>query len=920
MAESLFPPSEADAALPLLDTAQLIAALQAQAPEQLAVICVSQRLAQHLLRVHGDAQLAAGRGAWETPTILTLDSFLRTQYETVRLERERAGTALLPLLGVQAQRLLWRTVLAQSRSEQPLLRESEAAQLAAEAWALVHEYGLSLPLSGGSSDVERFNVWAQAYAEQCVRLRRLDPAQHRERLLHELAAQRLPVPPTIVFAGFEQSTPLLQQSLAAFAAAGCQRWRWQPPTRQGTVAAVCAASPEQELRAAAAWVRMRVEADPEARVGVVVPDLAARRATVQRLFDEQLCADRPGTAAARPYNLTLGEPLASLGLIRTALQWLQLWHGGLGYADAGALLNSPYWGDSEDERLRRAALDARLRAEGHLQVDLELLWREAQDLPGFAQTLRQLREWQHPQRRLAAGEWAERISQLLVVAGWPGARPLDSSDYQAWQAWRNALLELGRLDPLLGRVPFSAALTQLRELLEHEVFQPQSPPSRIQVMGALEAVGMDFDHLWVVGLDDERWPPPGRPHPFLPYALQREQGLPHAAAAQELAYAQHRTAQWCVAADDVRLSWPRQEGDRPLAPSPLIASWASNAQELQIDDLPESWSAQQQTAQLETLLDAQAPPPLPGAVLSGGARLLGDQARCPFRGYATHRLGARALEVPGYGPSAIDRGNAVHLVLELLWRELRDQAGLLALDDDALAARIGAAVDQVLHKLVLQAPQRLRPQFRELEALRLRQLIRAWLEQERLRLPFRVIELEGRAPDQDAASMSDDTVEFEGLKLRLRPDRIDQLDDGGCLVLDYKTGSRLAPPWADGRPEEPQLLIYALRGAGAQEVLAVAFGRVLAGSTGFVGIAAGEGVAPGIRALGEVRGLDDSSWTAMFGRWRGQLATLAGEVREGWAAVTPKHPRQTCRDCDLHALCRIRESVAVVAEDEGDSA
>jgi ATP-dependent helicase/nuclease subunit B len=38
-------------------------------------------------------------------------------------------------------------------------------------------------------------------------------------------------------------------------------------------------------------------------------------------------------------------------------------------------------------------------------------------------------------------------------------------------------------------------------------------------------------------------------------------------------------------------------------------------------------------------------------------------------------------------------------------------------------------------------------------------------------------------------------------------------------------------------------------------------------------------------------------------------------VRDGWAAVTPKHPRQSCRDCGLHALCRIREDVSL---DEGE--
>src|SRR3546814_15089611 len=64
---------------------------------------------------------------------------------------------------------------------------------------------------------------------------------------------------------------------------------------------------------------------------------------------------------------------------------------------------------------------------------------------------------------------------------------------------------------------------------------------------------------------------------------------------------------------------------------------------------------------------------------------------------------------------------------------------------------------------------------------------------------------------------------------------------------------------------------------------------------------------PGIAAYRDDRSTRDAaSWDALLGRWRGELATLATEVRDGWAAVAPKHPRQSCRDCGLHAVCRIQ--------------
>src|SRR3546814_15425237 len=90
------------------------------------------------------------------------------------------------------------------------------------------------------------------------------------------------------------------------------------------------------------------------------------------------------------------------------------------------------------------------------------------------------------------------------------------------------------------------------------------------------------------------------------------------------------------------------------------------------------------------------------------------------------------------------------------------------------------------------------------------------------------------------------------------------------------------------------------------QVSAVAFARLSAGDVGLQGIAADEGYGPGIAAYRDDRSTRDAaSWDALLGRWRGELANLATEVSDGWAAVAPKHPPQSSRDCGLHAVSRI---------------
>ena len=232
-----------------------------------------------------------------------------------------------------------------------------------------------------------------------------------------------------------------------------------------------------------------------------------------------------------------------------------------------------------------------------------------------------------------------------------------------------------------------------------------------------------------------------------------------------------------------------------------------------------------------------------------------------------------------------------------------------ALSAESRAAQLHDAVEAELQRLQAEAPKRLPAQFRELEAARLRELIGAWLDAELQRPPFRVLAIEQHESADGAASVT----EFEGLRFKLRPDRIDASEDGQRIVLDYKTGARQPPPWAGGRPEDPQLLLYALV---EPDIAALAFARITAGDVGLQGLGRDDSFGDGIRPFTADPGSRDAdSWTALLGRWRGELATLAGEVRRGWAAVLPKQPRVSCRDCGLHAVCRIRDEVSL---DEGD--
>jgi probable DNA repair protein len=387
-----------------------------------------------------------------------------------------------------------------------------------------------------------------------------------------------------------------------------------------------------------------------------------------------------------------------------------------------------------------------------------------------------------------------------------------------------------------------------------------------------------------MGLSDETWPPPAHPNPFVPLRLQRAAGVPNASPAAALERARALTAQWLGCAGEVVLSHPRRDADRDLAPSPLVA--AVQAGELALPEYPLWRDAIHRAAAVERIDDA----PAPAAAARAGAGLLRDEAACPFRAFAVHRLRAAGLESPHAGLDALERGTLVHRVLASVWERLGSKAALDALEAPALDALLVAAADEAIRRKQRERPTTLGARFAAVERRRLVKLAGEWLDAEQGRRGFTVLATEA----QRVATLG-------VLDLRLRLDRIDRLDCGERVVIDYKTGRATVASLLGPRPDEPQLPLYLT--VAEPDAAAVALAQVRAGEMKFAGLAAAPGLVPGAD-------VPEAGWAGQQATWRAELERLADEFAAGGAAVDPKRPGETCRLCDLQPLCRIRERTA----------
>ena len=831
----------------------------------------SRRLARVLSRDFHARQREQGRSVWEHPDILPFDAFLDRAWREW-LVRASGDTPVL-LNSVQEQ-VVWEQVMRESPEGESLLRIPETAREAMEAWRLIQAY--RLPLDGRFEATED---WA-AYADWSRRFkRRLEANGWLERArLSDFLRGGIAPGGTFFLAGFDDLTPQQVEFLNALG----KVQRLEPPAYRSTQERRRVRDSMGEIRAAAHWARRQIEQNPEARIGIIVPDLARRRPAVERIFQEGLDPGGEQGDQKRCFHVSLGPPLGDYPLVRAALLALEFGLGSMSLPQTGLLLRSPFLGGAESEWTGRAVLDAKLRRRGRWDIPIDALCEAAASCAQLQRVLgrfeRELQDLPNAQR---AGDWSRDFARLLEALGWPGDRPLSSREFQTREAWHGMLSQFAALDLATPLLSYGQALGRLQELASTTIFQVENEGAPVQVMGLLEASGLRFDHLWIMGLHDDALPAPPSPNPFLPISLQREFGLPHSSAGRELEFSTKLLGRLLASAPDVVVSYPEMEGDRALAPSPLVAGglWL-----LEKEQPPRTgWIARMRAAaSLEQLADETAPPIAGESEQSGGVRLFRDMAACPFRAFAVHRLGAKPLEDGDLGLSYRDRGATVHKALESIWAELGSQARLMALSAEELQGLIRRSIDQAVDTLGPGIG-------RNLERRRLERLLSEWLQVEKSRAGFRIYQSE-----------KDRAVSVGGLQIRVRADRIDELPDGRQIVLDYKTGKVSPSAWMGDRLDEPQVPLYCA--TSELPVAGAAFAQIRTGESGFLGLTEPGVSLPGMKAM---RLEQAAPFYQQVAGWRSVLERLALDFRAGKAAVDPK--RGACDHCGLRALCRIRE-------------
>ncbi|TQV76574.1 hypothetical protein FLL45_01025 [Aliikangiella marina] len=718
------------------------------------------------------------------------------------------------------------------------------------------------------------------------------------------------LPSELLTIGFNQLTPA-EQKLLDLVSQKSVRWQtFFPSQKPASATRVECEQFKQELEFAAELASKRVVDAPDKTIAVVVNQLSNHIDLVHQCFsdtfqpDEHLPWKPLGKTA---YNVSAGQPIAEFPPIYVALSILQLSSKGLDLTTLRLLKTTPFihWGDYSNQ-IRSFLHDQSLLGYRHYSLDRI---RSAIDSHPECDKLIQLKIRldsieNKPTQARPMSAWVDLWLSELNAWRWMNNETVDNNQNlmsEFYEALKSSV-SLASVNPKPSK---SAAFEYFQQVLKQSAFQMPSDRTNLHILGILEASGLVFDELIMVGFGRHNWPAKSQLNPFLPVAFQQANHTPGSSAEREYEYTRDLSQSLLNSATNLWVTYSKTEQDSLTGESPLfshlpetdIADWLSQKATYQVQ------SDYEWTCDEKITIDTKA--------IKGGAYLLSFYAACPFKGMSQFQFGIRPAQQTELGIEAKIRGAWLHRALELFWREVKTSSALQALSTEHRQTLIENVLIEAKSEFEKPLYASASPVIVDLEFEKLARQIDDWLE------------IDSQFGDFKVATEVEKQLTIGPLDFTFRVDRIDYLNDGSIAIIDYKTGNVDVKKWLGKRPDEAQMPAYVLA-CEEENVNSLSYAKIKTGETKRVGVwftpesnsqssfdyqfleITEDGQKDRTRYFQANPNLELTS-DSLSEQWRDNLQRLANAIAEGVMPVSPKSRSQSCRYCDFSDFCRINE-------------
>ncbi|HHH9441271.1 TPA: PD-(D/E)XK nuclease family protein [Pseudomonas aeruginosa] len=677
-------------------------------------------------------------------------------------------------------------------------------------------------------------------------------AQLPELLRRAVQDGEVKLPAKIIIVGILEMNPAEKALFDAIAARGAEVVAvemCEAPTKPKLVKAN---NQGDEFGLVAEWVNKQLSPYVETplaapQLAILVPDIRSYQAPLIEALSlhsspASLIPGESDADSRTPWDISSGATLGSRPMIRAAMDILSITPKEADTEAFSRVLRSPWIAGDVGEGNSRALVDIWLRENMGLAMGGEDFLRaigvfKGDAIPDFRMRFASMLAAQvNGDSKRYPSQWAELFAQTLSGMGWPGSKELDSANFQTLKAWDEALALFRTLDTQLGRVEYARGYMWLREIVDTRQFQPRiSHVAPVSILGYEDAIGLQFDAVWIIGASSTVLPARVDPSPFLPVDLQIAAGIPEASSEGTLEHASKVVAALLSVSPDVTVSCPaHNDKGAAVSPSELMGAWPAATPTVQSQGVF--------VDQLLGYLDrSQVVPECVGPVsdaelawIKGGVRIFKDYAEAPFLSFARNRLRAEMFPEPVIGLDPRIQGTMIHLVLELFWTDVKTSKALKAMSFDELTDKIRGSVAQASEQLLNKLIWRYGKRVIALERMRLESLVLDWLHLEMKRTHEFVV-LGFEEPHEISVGLVNITVKVD------RRDRVFLSEDETTyrdVVIDYKSGAtmRMQSLNADTLTE-PQLPIYAtkidFKSEGVKRIDGVVLAQVNSKSLGF---------------------------------------------------------------------------------------
>ncbi len=877
------------------------------------VITATRRLSRELIRQFDQARFQSGDSAWPSADVLPWDAWIRRCWNDIA-----PLTKMQPLVLTEGQmEIIWSQIVTDDirRTESgslPLWNTRATARAAIRTLQLIRDWQIDFEQLKKSAhpDHRCFARWLNVYEAESRNKNWIDRFQIADLLVQNITNLN---PGNIHLIGFDRLLPTQQALIHSLEHKGIPvQIQSHRAMDTSSIKRLEFTDDMSQWMAAGNWARERLERNPDSKIAVVVPDLAKSKVNIEYALRQTLYPldlVEVEDSSKMPFHLSLGTSLSKQPVITSAINLLlTISCRNVAIDQIGDLILSPHIDGAIEELAARGTLDVELRkrlaknssiAQVLEHLDYQLAKHKRDPCPKLRIILSSCIHLvnQSPSRD-SFNAWSKQFDKLLQKIGWPSGVNLDSDMFQAVRAFREQLHRLGELDLNSRPVSLDSALTWFHQRLNNITFQPEAPEVQVEVMGVIEMAGLEFDHLWFGGLTETDWPAKLKIDPFIPVSVQREAGVEQASASENLSYAEAQQHRLFASAREIICSHHLFESEIMMEPSSLLNfEVAETFTQVVIPETVDQRLNQQRPI-LNSVEDTRGPTLNLGSTIDGGTGLIQAQSLCPRGAFARFRLGAEALHDNEPGLDTLERGSLVHKVLEMAWQSLGTSSELHT-----------TSLGQ-LEKLISQCSLRALKPFQpgsgcgDQYFLNVKRWLVAtlmeWFSIERNRnQPFEILSVEQQS-----------RLDLAGLPLSFKIDRIDQLDDGSLVLIDYKTGSRNSVnAWTSERPQAPQLPLYAL--SQESPIEAVTWAQVGLGKCQFIGLSnRHEFGIEGVREI-NVRKLEQNKhvaekiadWDTLLSFWNQALGNIATEFITGDARRDPTN-LGVCSNCPTPVICR----------------